>query len=111
VRVGYASPALVRTLPRRERRKLGRRVVWASTSNAYYAVAGIRPGASLRTAAKRLRLTRRFHVGRNFWYLAPNGASTAVLKVRHRTVEEIGIGNRQVTRGRRAQRIFLRSFS
>jgi hypothetical protein len=111
VRVGYASPALLKTVPRRESRRLAGRVVWASTSNAYYAVGGIRPGVSVRAAAKHLRLTRRFHVGRNFWYLAPNGASTAVLKVRHRTVEEIGIGNRQVTRGRRAQRIFLRSFS
>jgi C-terminal binding-module, SLH-like, of glucodextranase len=111
VRVGYASPALLRTLPRRERRHLAGRVVWASTSNAFYAVAGVRPGASLRTAARRLRLTRGFHIGRNDWYLAPNGASTAVLKVRHRVVEEIGIGTRRITHGRRAQRTFLKSFS
>jgi hypothetical protein len=111
VRVGYASPTLLKTLPHRERRRLQGRVVWISTSNVYFAVHGVRPGFPLRAARRRLTLSRSFHVGRNFWYLAPAGASTAVLKVRRGVVEEIGIGDRSLTRGRRAGRVFLRSFS
>ena len=43
VRVGYASPKLLRTLPSKERNRLEGRVVWASTANEYYALDGIRP--------------------------------------------------------------------
>jgi len=52
-----------------------------------------------------------FHIGANSWYLAPNGPSTAVLKVRHGIVEEIGIAVKQLTRGRSAELRFLESFS
>jgi pimeloyl-ACP methyl ester carboxylesterase len=111
VRVGYASPTLLKTLRRARRRQLAGRVVWASTSNRYYAVHGVRPGATLAAARKHLKLSGPFHVGLNFWYLAPNGSSTAVLKVRHGRIEEIGIGDRQITQGHRARLIFLKSFA
>jgi hypothetical protein len=58
-----------------------------------------------------LKLTPPFQVGLNTWYLAPNGGSTAVLKVRRGIVEEIGIGDKQLTQSREAQRHFLTSFS
>jgi hypothetical protein len=111
VRVWYASPRLLRSLPHHERSKYSGRVVWASTSNPYYSVRGIVPGAALRTARARLTHGRLFHVGLNYWYLAPNGRTTAVLKTRHGVVEEIGIAAKALTRGRRAQRRFLTSFS
>jgi hypothetical protein len=111
VRVGYASPTLVKTLSRSEGKKVSGRVIWSSTSNAFYSVAGIRPGATVAAAAKVLKLSGPFHVGLNYWYLAPNGTSTAVFKVRGGLIEEIGIGNKQITHGRRAQLIFLKSFS
>ena len=111
VRVGYTSPALLRTLSPSEGAKVKGRVIWASTSNGYYDVHGVRPGATVAAAGKRLKLTRPFQVGLNTLYLAPNGASTAVLKVRHGIVEEIGIGDKQLTQGRKAQRYFLTSFS
>jgi len=111
VRVGYASTALLRTLSRRERQKFNGRVVWASTSNAFYAVRGVRPGATFAGAGKRLTLTGPFHIGLNYWYLAPNGSSTAVLKVRHGIVAEIGIGDKSLTQGHKAQVRFLKSFS
>ena len=110
VRVGYASPKLLHTLPRHQRAALNGRVVWASTSDIYYAVRGVRPRTTVTAARKSLRLGKPFHVGLNYWYLAPNGSSTAVLKVRRGTVEEIGIGDRQLTRTRKADRSFLRSF-
>jgi hypothetical protein len=111
VRVGYASPKLLRTLPGGERKRLKGRVIWASTSNAFYSVHGIRPGATLAAAATHLKLGPALHIGLNFWYLGPNGSSTAVLKVRHGIVEEIGIGDKQLTKGRKAQRTFMSSFS
>jgi hypothetical protein len=111
VRVGYASAALLRTLPEGERARFAGRVVWASTSNGFYDLRGVRPGAALATARQRLELTGPIRVGLNEWYLGPNGTSTAVLKVRHGIVEEIGIANKALTKGRRAQHLFLRSFS
>jgi len=111
VRVGYAAPALLKTLPEHERKRFQGRVVWASTSNTIYSVHGVRAGASLATAEKHLKLTGPFKIGLNEWYLAPNGGSTAVLKVRKRIVEEIGIGEAALTRGHKEQVAFLTSFS
>jgi hypothetical protein len=111
VRVGYASPALLKTLPRAERKKYAGRVVWASTSSRFYEVHDVRPGATLAAARRHLRLTVPFHIGLNFWYLAPNGASTAVLKARHGIVEEIGIADKALTQHRRARLALLKSFS
>jgi hypothetical protein len=111
VRVGYASPALLKTLRASERKRYKARVVWASTSNPFYAVRGVRPGATVAAARKHLKLTGPFHIGLNFWYLATHGPSTAVLKVRHQIVQEIGIADKALTKSHKAQRRFLRSFS
>ncbi len=110
VRVGYASPTLARTLSDMRARQLQGRVIWASTSSGYYSLDGIRPGATVQAARGRLKLAGPFRVGLNQWYLAPFGSSTAVLKVRGNIVEEIGIGDRQLTIGRKAQLNFLKSF-
>jgi Pro-kumamolisin, activation domain len=111
VRVGIASPDVLKALPRSKANKLKGRVIWASTSSDYYSVHTIRPGASVATARKHLKLTKPIQVGKNTWYLAANGASTAVFKVRKGVIEEIGIGDKQLTRSRKAQRTFLTSFS
>jgi hypothetical protein len=111
VRVGYASPKLLRTITRRARAGLQGRVVWASTSNPYYTLRGTSPQATLASARRHLRLGKPFHVGANDWYLAPNGSSTGIIKVRNRIVQEIGIAAKRLTAGRRAGRAFLRSFS
>jgi hypothetical protein len=111
VRVGYASPKLLGALPRTQRHTFRSRVVWASTSDIYYTVKGVRPRMSVSSARHDLKLEKPFHLGRNDWYLAPNGQSTAVLKVRHGIIEEIGIGDKRLTRSRRADLAFLASFS
>jgi hypothetical protein len=110
VRVGYASPELMKTLPRHERRKYAGRVVWISTSNPYYALHKVRAGDTLAAARKHLKLPSGFHIGLNYWYLAPNGPSTAILKVRHGIVEEIGIGDKSLTETRKGRLAFLTSF-
>ncbi|MHB8660019.1 MAG: alpha/beta hydrolase family protein [Solirubrobacteraceae bacterium] len=111
VRVGFAAPKLLRTLSRRVRRHIRGRVVWASTSNRHYSLRGIRPGATLTAAAERLHTGRGFRVGLNYWYFAPNGSSSALLKVRHGIVEEIGIADKALTKQRRARLAFVESFS
>jgi len=111
VRVGYASPKLLANLSPSEQKQLAGRVVWASTSSGYYALGGVRPGATVTAARQRFNLGAPFHVGLNYWYLAPHGVVTAILKVRHGIVQEIGIANARLTSKRAAERAFLTSFS
>jgi hypothetical protein len=85
-------------------------VIWISTANPFYAIHGVRPGASLTAALTALKLGKGFVIGLNDWYLARDGAVTAVLKARAGIVQEIGIADRQLTQGRTAQRTLLSSF-
>ncbi len=110
VRVGYASPKLLRTLPRSERRKLANRVVWASTSNPFYSLDGVRVGESIAIASALLHTEPPFHIGPNLWYLARTGKLTLVLKVRGGAVQEVGIAVNNLTGGRSAQNNLLHSF-
>jgi hypothetical protein len=110
VRVGYGSPNLLKILSRGERQQLLKRVVWTSTSNPYYSVDGVRPGESIAAASLALHTEPPFHIGLNYWYLARQNSSTAVLKVRNGVVEEIGLGDNQLTKSRKSQRIFMKSF-
>ncbi len=107
VRVAYGSPKLAK----KERKRFENRVIWASTSSAFYSLRGVRASATVKAAGKRLKLTGPFKIGLNTWYLAPNGSSTGVLKTRHGIVEEIGIGEKVLTAGHKAQVTFLHSFS
>lgn len=110
IRIGYATPALLRGLAARRRRQLNDRAVLILTANAHFTIRGIRPGSRLSVARRRLRVTG-FHVGRNDWYLAPDGSVRAVLKVRRGIVEEVGIANPSLTTPRRSAARFLRSFN
>ncbi len=111
IRAGYASPKLLASLPARQRSGLQGRVMWISTASAFYAIDGVRPGATIAAAGASLKLGKVFHIGANAWYLAPAGRATAVLKVRAGIVQEIGIANKRLTKTRSAQRTFLTSFA
>jgi hypothetical protein len=111
IRVGYPSPRVLAWLSSRERRKVSGRAVLLLTSSRYYDLRGVRPGARLVNAARVLRIGRPFHIGLNYWYLAPNDASRGVLKVRNGVVEEIGIADDTLTANRRGAWRFLSSFS
>ncbi len=111
IRVGYGSPKLLRRAPAARRGRYRDRVVWISTSDAFYAASGIRPGASVASAAHGLRLGRPFHVGRNDWYFGRAGSARVLLKARHGTIEEIGTATPALTRTRAMQRAFVHSFS
>ncbi len=111
IRVGYPSPKLLRGLARSERRRIRGRVVLILSANRRYALRGVRPGARLARVARRLRVGRGFHVGLNWWYLAPGGRSNGVLKVRHGVIQEVGIADERLTTKRRAAHRFFTSFS
>jgi hypothetical protein len=111
VRVAYASDRLLKTLTPRQRTSERGRIVLALTANSFYALDGVRPGESLTTAANKLHTGAAIRVGANDWYMAPNGSTTAILKVRDGIVQEIGTATKKVTQHRRAQRTFITSFS
>lgn len=111
IRVGYASPKLLGSLSRSERGRVRGKAVLALTANHRYALRGVRPGARLSAVARRLHVGAGYKVGLNIWYLAPNGSSRGVLKVRHNQVQEIGIADKGLTSKRAGARRFLKSFS
>ncbi|HEY2005439.1 MAG TPA: CocE/NonD family hydrolase [Solirubrobacteraceae bacterium] len=110
IRVGYASPKLLSAVPRHARRGLKGRIVLILTANRHYALHGVRPNTRLAKVARKLHVGKAFHVGRNFWYLAPNGASTGILKVRRGRIQEIGVATKSVTWSRGIARRYLRTF-
>ncbi|MHB1837303.1 MAG: hypothetical protein ACYCXW_20340 [Solirubrobacteraceae bacterium] len=110
VRVGIASPKLLATLKSRQRGRYRNRVVWASTVDPIYAIDGIRPGATQKAAELKLRHGNLFRIGANQWYLAKAGSATAVPKIRHGQVQEVGIAIRALTGTRSQQRALMTSF-
>ncbi|MGA9858933.1 MAG: hypothetical protein WBQ18_13805 [Solirubrobacteraceae bacterium] len=111
VRGGYPSAWLLRHLSRGQRRRVQGRLIFASTASRRYALHGVRPGTRLtRRVARRLRVGHPYYVGRNVWYLTPNGSSHGMLKVRHGRIEEVGIADKRLTSNRAATRRFLRTF-
>ena len=111
IRVGYGSPALLKSVPAHQRKRLSGRAVWASTTNSFYAIHGIRVGTRIATARKALKLTGPVRVRQNTWYLARNGASTAVFKARGTTITEIGIATKTLSAGHKRQVALLKSFT
>ena len=65
-------------------------------------------GARLARVARRLHTGRGYHVGLNTWYITRDGAANGIVKVRHGTIEEIGIVDKRLTRDRRSAALFLR---
>jgi hypothetical protein len=87
------------------------RIVIALTANPFYALDGARPGMRVAAVARRLKLGKRLHIGLNDWYIAPRPAANGVLKVRRDLIQEIGIIDKRLTRGRTAQGRLLTSFN
>ncbi len=110
VRVGYGSPKLLKILTTKQRKALKDRVVWASTSNPFYAVDGVRAGEAISVASVKLHTGGALHIGLNYWYLAVQRHSTVVLKVRGGVVEEIGIATNLLTASAHDQNVLMHSF-
>ncbi len=110
VRVGYASPKLLKGLFGREQAEDRGRVVWSSTSDPFYSLDGIRAGESIATASTALDTEPPFHIGLNYCYLARKTTYTAVPKVSGGAVEELGIADNVLTTSRGLQGVLMHSF-
>jgi hypothetical protein len=110
VRVGYGSPALLRSHSTKLRKRYRGRAVEATTSNSHYALKGIRFRSSLRAAEKKFPGGNLIHVGLNLWYVVHRSPATAVFKTRHGKVGEVGIAVAALTVTRSEQKKFIRSF-
>jgi hypothetical protein len=96
VRVAYASPRLLAWVPSAQRASLRGRIVLALTSNPFYALHSITPGATLTAARAALHLSPPLRIGLNTWYFVPEAKVDGVLKVRDGHVPEIGIATRTI---------------
>jgi hypothetical protein len=111
IRGGYPSPALLRHLRHKTQRALNGRLVLLLTANRHYALKGVRPNTKLtKKVARKLRIGRRYHVGKNYWYVTPNGSTHGILKVVHGRIQEIGVADKRVTGSVKPDRLFLRTF-
>jgi hypothetical protein len=111
IRAGYPSSKLLRGLPKRQRQHVSGAILLL-TANPFYAFEKTRPGAKLtKSLSRRLHLGKVFHVGANDWYIAPARKADGVLKVRKRVVQEVGVADKRLLNGRKAQQRFLKSFS
>jgi sugar lactone lactonase YvrE len=108
IRVGYASTRLLGSAHSATAMKGD--AVLAVTANPFYALNGVRPGSSLATAARHLKLGKVIHAGLNDWYVIAASHSNEILKVRHDVIVGVGIANRQLTHTRSAQRQLLSRF-
>jgi hypothetical protein len=110
VRIGFASPQLLQTLPAALQSQLRDRVVWASTWSSYYAIDRIHVHATLAALQRALPGGQLVTVGSNDWYLAPFGSATAVFKIDDGTVRELGITLASLTGSRSADQALMSSF-
>ncbi len=93
VLVGYPPASLLGALPGGERARFAGRVVWISTANRYYSVAGVGAGSTLAAAKQLLKLQGPYHVGGETWYLATHGRYLVVLIIRGGVVEQLGVSD------------------
>jgi hypothetical protein len=103
IRVAYPTSKLLSHLSASERARVAGRVVIALTANPFYALNGVRPGMRVAAVARKLKVGKPLHIGLNDWYIAPGGVSNGVLKVRGGVIQEIGIVDKRLTKGRGAQ--------
>jgi hypothetical protein len=82
---------LLSQLSSAHRSRLRGRIVWITTASPYFAITGVRVGATLAAARQRLGLGRSVSTRAGVWYLASDGAATALIEVRGGVVGEIGI--------------------
>jgi hypothetical protein len=109
IRVGYPSARLLRTVPQTLRGSLGGRVVWITTANPYYALAGVRTGEALAAAERSLPGGTLLSGGR--WYVARWGSVSALIEVAAGAVQEVGIADSRLTRTRAGELALLREVS
>lgn len=110
LRIGVPTAALQRTLrTSAQRHRVAGKVAWVTTANPRYALRGVHPGASLRTARRHVRLGPALHGRHGTWHFVAFGRCTGLIRVGGRNVLEVGIAERQFTRTASARRALLAS--
>jgi hypothetical protein len=110
IRAGYPSSSLLRSLTRAQRARYRNRIILELTSDRFYSLDGVKHGATIAVARRRLHPVAKYRVGVNTWYLIRGRSANGVLKVRYGRVQEIGLVDRVLTSSSaRARRVF-RSF-
>lgn len=111
ISAGYPAQSLLQTLSRRQRARVRGRIVVALTANPYYALRGARPGMAFAPLSRRLHAGKAFRINGNDWYIVPGKRANGVLKVSGGVIQDVGIAERLLTTGRRAQRLSLTSWN
>lgn len=111
IRVAFPSAKELRSLKPGERSKYKDKIAIALTANPVYKLKGVKPGEKIAAVAKRLHAEKPFHIGINFWYFAPEGSATGVMKVRNGIIYEVGIATKALSSGSyKSQSKFMNSF-
>jgi hypothetical protein len=110
-RVGYPSPALLRLIPRKQRRAASGRVVFVLSDNHRYALRGVRTGMRFtKKLARRLHAGRGFRLGPDTWYVIAGAKSDGLLQVNRGIVRAVGVADKRFLTSRRADVRFLNAF-
>ena len=77
LRAGYPTTTLLHSLPKRERKQLGGKVILLLTNAAFYKLDGIKPGdeAHHKKLRRRLHTLKAFHADGATWYVVPGKQS------------------------------------
>jgi hypothetical protein len=110
IKAGYANSQIISSAPKSSRATLRGRVVWISTSNAFYALDGIAPGATLAAAEHALPHGTSVTVGSHRWYVASTGSVRALFEVRSGVVQRLAIADLRLTRTAKADRALIAAF-
>ncbi len=110
IRVGFPSPRVLSLVSTKQRARIRGTVVIALTANRHFALQGVRPGTRLATVARKLKVGKPFHVGKNLWYQTPGRRNRGVLKVVGGEIQEVGIAPARLLSTRAQGQRFFRSF-
>lgn len=94
IRVHFATNKLLSLITKSGRASITDKILIALTANTHYQVNGVRHGTPVKDAIKKLGLGPVTLIGRNSWYLAPDGPADVIVKVRVGEVQEIGLANK-----------------
>lgn len=109
-RIAYPTRRLNRGLKRSTRRRVRKRAVLLLATSKRFSVRGIKRGTTVRKLRRRLHGERRVRVGKNAWYVAGGRSARLIFRTRGKRVLEVGLGDKRLTRSRKADRHFLRAW-
>jgi len=110
LRAVYPTRKLTRRLKKSVSKLVRDRAVLLLSSSRRQSVARIKPRDRQSLMRRRLRGERRYVVGRTAWFFADAERVRLIYSVRNGRVREVGIADLRVTRGRAAQKRFLRAW-